>query len=73
MQLHRERVQGLKKLPYCHLSIIVAFLTWIKMNQVGRTRHWGRGWVSLSQSHHQLMMVLLLLSHITHPILNPYS
>lgn len=72
--LHRGCVQGLKKPPPTVISIIViAFLTWSKMNQMGRTQHWRRGWVSLSESHHphqlMILMVLLLLCHITPPLL----
>lgn len=43
------------------------------MNPVGRTQHWRRGWVSFCDSHHphqlMILMILLLLSHIIHPIL----
>lgn len=65
---------GTEETSYSYLSIIVtAFLTWIEMNPMGRTQHWRRGWVSLSDSHHphQLMipMILLLFSHIIHPVL----
>lgn len=73
-QMHGACVQGLKELPYSYLSITaIAFLTWIKLSQVGRTQHWRKGWVSLSGNHHphqlMILMILLLLSHITPPIL----